>query len=391
MNARLLIVLALLGIVVLLSLSGQGPARLMVVAGHPAPTATSTSIDVLVTVTPTSTLTVTLTSTATDTPPTETAISTPIAAPRGANYLPIVLNPGGAAPTTTATAGPSPTAPPTGQIPAFSHVFIIVMENHEYSSVISNTAAPYFNSLAQQYGLATNFYAIRHPSLPNYLALTGGSTFSVTNDCTSCFINAPNLVDQLETAGKSWKAYMEGMPSPCFLGDNNKTKYVQKHNPFIYYDDIRLDPVRCNQIVPFTQFTQDLTASIVPDFAWITPDMCHDTHDCPVSTGDVWLQSIVPQILASPAWQQNGVLFITYDEGSTTMGCCTVASGGHIATVVISPLGKTAYQSAVPYHHYSLLRTIEEAWGLPLLNGANCDCSQPMADFFTLPPTGKRP
>jgi phosphatidylinositol-3-phosphatase len=286
-------------------------------------------------------------------------------------YIPIIMKP-------VATATPG--------IPAFSHIFIIVMENQEYSSVIGSASAPYFNSLAQQYGLATNSYAIRHPSLPNYLALTGGSTFSITNDCTSCFINAPNIVDQLESAGKSWKAYMEGMPSPCFVGDNNKTKYVQKHNPFIYYDDIRLNQARCNQIVPFTQFAQDLATNSVPNFAWITPDLCHDTHDCPVSSGDAWLQTWVPQILASPAWQQNGVLFITYDEGSTRMGCCTNAVGGHIATVVVSPLGKPAYQSAIAYDHYSLLRTVEDAWGMPPLGGAGCACAPALGDFFPSSP-----
>ncbi len=275
-------------------------------------------------------------------------------------------------------------------VPAFGHVFEIVMENHEASSIIGNTSAPYINSLAQQYGFAANFYAIGHPSLPNYLALIGGDTFGITSDCTTCFVNAPNLVDQLEGAGKSWKAYMEDMPSPCFVG-NSGTLYRQKHNPFIYFDDIRKNAARCNQIVPFTQFATDLQKNRVPNYAWITPNMCDDMHSCSIGAGDAWLKTWVTKILASPAWQQNGVLFITYDEGSTTMGCCTVASGGHIATVVISPLGKPAYQSAIVYDHYSLLRTIEEAWDLPLLNGANCDCSQPMADFFTPPPIGRRP
>jgi hypothetical protein len=288
-------------------------------------------------------------------------------------YLPVVVK-------------PAITSPPSGGIPAFSHIFIIVMENHEYSSVIGSASAPYFNHLAQQYGLATNFYAIRHPSLPNYLAITGGSTFGITNDCTKCFIDAPNLLDQLEEAGKSWKAYMEGMPSPCFVGDSKATKYVQKHNPFIYYNDIRLNTARCNQIVPFTQFAQDLAANAVPNFVWITPNLCNDTHDCTVSVGDAWLQSWVPQVLAAPAWQQNGALIITYDEGSTSLGCCTNASGGHIATLVISPLGRPAYQSSVAYDHYALLRTIESAWGMLPLDNAGCACAPAMADFFTPPP-----
>jgi hypothetical protein len=268
----------------------------------------------------------------------------------------------------------------TNGIPVFSHVFQIVMENHEYSSVIGNSSAPYTNSLAQQYGLATNYYGIRHPSLPNYLAMIGGDTFGITSDCTTCFVNATNLVDRLEGAGKSWKAYMESMPSPCFVGDSGQ--YVQRHNPFIYFDDIRTNTARCNKIVPFTQFTTDIQNNSLPNYAWITPNLCNDTHDCGVSTGDTWLKTWVPKILASPAWQQNGVLFITYDEGSSSAGCCTYATGGHIVTLVISPLGKAAYQSTVAYDHYSLLHTVENAWGLSELGKTTCACSPPMSDFF---------
>src|SRR6476661_11270806 len=144
-------------------------------------------------------------------------------------------------------------------VPAFSHIFEIVMENHETTSIIGSSSAPYINSLAQQYGVATNYYGILHPSLPNYLALTGGDTFGISSNCTDCFVNAPNLVDQLEARGKSWKAYMEDMPSPCFVGDALPL-YKQKHNPFIYYDNVRNNPARCNQIVPFTQFAADVNA-----------------------------------------------------------------------------------------------------------------------------------
>ncbi|HEX9441514.1 MAG TPA: alkaline phosphatase family protein, partial [Roseiflexaceae bacterium] len=271
----------------------------------------------------------------------------------------------------------------TPAVPAFSHVFEIVLENKAYDRIIGSSSAPYINALAQQYGLATNFYAITHPSLPNYLALIGGSTFGVTRDCIDCFVNAPNLTDQIEASGKTWKAYMESMPSPCFVGDSG-TLYRQKHNPFIYFDDIRLNPDRCNRIVPFTQFDQDLTANMLPDYIWITPNMCNDMHDCTVSAGDAWLKSWVPKILASPAWQQNGLLLITWDESRSAdvSGCCQDAAGGHIATLVISPLGVPGFQSAVAYDHYSLLRTIEDGLGLPPLAGAACACAPPLADFF---------
>jgi hypothetical protein len=271
-------------------------------------------------------------------------------------------------------------------IPSFSHIFVIVLENQEYGDVIGNPKLPYLNKLASTYGLATASYGVSHPSLPNYLALTGGATFGVTSDCTDCFVNAPNLVDQLETAGKSWKAYMEGMPRPCFLG--NQAPYVQKHNPFIYYDDVRTDPVRCGKIVPLTTFSDDLAANAVPNFAWITPDQCHDLHSCSDEQGDAWLTTWVPQILDSSAWKDGGALFITFDEGTTDAGCCG-GSGGHVATLVISPLGASGFQAATPIDHYGLLRTIDDAWGMPPLGAAATAAS--LAAFFpanATPPAG---
>jgi hypothetical protein len=112
--------------------------------------------------------------------------------------------------------------------------------------------------------------------------------------------------------------------------------------------------------------------------------MCDDIHDCPLATGDAWLRTWVSKILASPAWQENGVLFLTFDESNHSDGssCCTYAMGGHILTLVISPLAKPAYQSPIAYDHYSLLRTVEQAWGMPLLGKAGCDGSPPLADFF---------
>ena len=280
------------------------------------------------------------------------------------------------------------TAASAQPVPAFKHIFVIVMENKDYERVLGGDQAPYMSSLARQYGVATNYYGIRHPSLPNYMALTGGDTFGITNNCTDCFVNATNLVDQLEAGGKSWKAYMEDMPSPCFVGDAAPL-YKQKHNPFIYYDNVRTNAARCNKIVPFTQFATDMQTNDVPDFVWITPNMCNDMHDCPVGTGDRWLKTWVPTILQSPAWKDSGALFITFDEGSGTGGCCQNAAGGRIATLVISPLGHTGFSSNVPYTHYSLLRTIETAWQLPLLRQADCDCALPMADFFP-PPTAQK-
>lgn len=273
-------------------------------------------------------------------------------------------------------------------IPRFSHIFLIVMENKDYEQIIGSPKAPYLNDLARRYGLATNYYGIRHPSLPNYLALTGGSTFGITSDCTDCFVNQTNIVDQLEASGYSWQAYIESMPQACFLGDAPPL-YKQKHNPFIYYDDVRNSPERCRKIVPFAQFAADLDAHTLPNYVWITPNMCDDSHDCATSDGDTWLSAWVPKILASPEWRDGGALFITFDEGDShrpgSASCCREGNGGHVATLVISPLGKPGYRSPTAYDHYSLLRTIEDSWRLPALGASRCDCAPPMADFFEPP------
>jgi phospholipase C len=272
------------------------------------------------------------------------------------------------------------TAPPLpSTLPHFAHIFVLVMENKESGSVIGNQDAPYINSLAQRYGMAASYYGMTHPSLPNYLELLGGSTFGVTSDCTDCFVNSFNLVDQLEEARKSWKAYMEGMPSPCFVG--NAGSYAQKHNPFIYFDDIRQNPARCANIVPLSSFAADLAGNALPDFVWITPDLCHDMHDCAAPTGDDWLKGFLPQLFNAAAWESSA-LFLLWDEGATDDGCCQLAHGGHIPMLVISPLGKPGFVSSVEYDHASTLLTIEAAWGLGRLGDAACTCTRALTDFF---------
>lgn len=282
-----------------------------------------------------------------------------------AQWLPIILR--SFPPTPTATHSP-------GLVPAFDHIFILVEENHTYSQIIGSASAPYLNSLANQYGLATNYFAITRPSLPNYLTLTGADTFGITNDCTTCFVNAPNIVDRLESAGKSWKAYMESMPSACFVGDSG-TLYRQKHNPFIYYNDVRTNPTRCNKIVPYSRLAGDLAqTSTTPNYVWITPNMCNDMHDCSVSTGDTWLKNNLPTIFNSPAWTtQNSLLLITWDEGSS--------SDYQVATLVIGSAVIPGVKSSVGYNHYSLLKTVEAAWDLSPLT-ANDAGATPLNDFW---------
>jgi hypothetical protein len=262
------------------------------------------------------------------------------------------------------------------RVPHLSHIVVVIMENEELESVIGNSAAPYINRLAKTAALATAYYAVAHPSLPNYLALTGGSAFGIESDCTSCNVKGRNLVDELEAAHISWKAYMEGLPRPCFTGEASGL-YAKKHDPFIYYDDIRLNARRCSRVVPATQLDRDLAAGALPRFAWITPNLCNDMHNCGVATGDRYLAGLIPRLIASVG--KGGAVFVTWDEGSSNGGCCSLATGGHVATFAVGGAVLPHARPGVNYDHYSLLRTIEDSWGLPELGGSNCSCTQPMS------------
>ena len=246
------------------------------------------------------------------------------------------------------------------------------MENEEYGSIIGNPNAPYINSLASGGALATQYYAVSHPSLPNYLALVGGSTFGHTDDCSpgpGCSVVGPSLVDELVTAGISWKGYMENLPSPCAQADAGP--YAVRHNPFVYFTNVVAH--WCSNVVPATQLQADIAAGRLPTFAWLTPNLCNDMHDCSVKTGDSYLAGVVPQILG--ALGGNGALFLVWDEGTTNL-----AGGGRVTMVAAGPSVKKGYRSPVRYDHYSLLRTIEDAWGLPRLGSS---ASAPaMTDLF---------
>jgi phosphatidylinositol-3-phosphatase len=260
-------------------------------------------------------------------------------------------------------------------VPAFDHIFVVIMENHGYDEIIGSPDAPYLNQIANGYGVATNYVSVAHPSLPNYLALTSGDTFGITTDCTDCFQLAPNLVvDRVAASGRSWRAYMESMPSPGYVGD--AYPYMQKHDPFVYYDDVRTDPAQLAKVVPYDQLSADLaTAQTTPAFGWITPNMVNDMHDGTVAQGDSWLSTEIPKLLAAPAWtEQQSLLVITWDEDDN-------APGNQVATLVIAHQVAAGFRSAVAYNHYSLLRTIEVAWGLAPLT-ANDAQAAVMGDFF---------
>ena len=262
-------------------------------------------------------------------------------------------------------------------MPPIDHVFVIVMENHTYGEIIGNSQAPYINSLLPGGALATSYFAVAHPSLPNYLALTGGSTFGITSDCTTCWVSASNIADSIENAGKTWRAYEESMPSPCFVGDSYP--YVQKHDPLIYFNDIRNNTSRCQgHVVPYSQLSSDLaSASTTPNYSFIAPNSCNDMHDCSVGTGDTWLSQHVPQILSSPAFTtQRSMLALLWDEDD-------YAGTNQVPLIMIGNGVTPNLRSTIGYNHYSTLHTIETALGLPALTSNDAGATV-MEDFFGL-------
>jgi phosphatidylinositol-3-phosphatase len=282
--------------------------------------------------------------------------------------------PGGATPTTpppATTAAGVPTAREAGA----PHVMVIVLENREYNEVIGNVAAPYFNSLVQRGGLATDYMAQAHPSLPNYLTLIAGSTFGISSDCTGCTVSGPNLADQLEAAHDTWRAYMESMPSPCYAGAGVNGGYARKHDPFLYFPQIADNPARCANVVPMTGMLSDLNGTNPPDFVFTVPNLCDDGHDCGTPSPDAWLARMMPQLLATRWYAQHGIIIITWDEGTTDAACCAGAHGGHVATLVLSSTTRPASTLATPVDHAGALRTIEAVYGLSYLADAACSCS----------------
>jgi hypothetical protein len=252
------------------------------------------------------------------------------------------------------------------------HIAVIVMENHEYGDIIGSRQAPFINQLARSYGLATQMYAVSHPSLPNYLALTGGSTFGISSDCTGCNVHATSIVDQLGQRHLSWRAYMEGLPHACFTGADAGA-YAKRHDPFAYYTRVTGSRTSCGQIVPFGQLATDERSGRLPRYLWISPNLCHDMHDCSVATGDRFLAGLIPPLLR--ALGPRGLLFLTWDEGSSDNGCCRLAAGGHIVTIVAGAAARAGARLTTPTDHYSVLQSTEDLLGLPRLRGAACVCT----------------
>jgi len=315
-------------------------------------------------------------------------------------------------------------------MPRYAHIFVIVEENKDYSQIIGSSHAPAINAFAKEYGNATHYFAVAHPSEPNYVAMIGGSTFGIHDDdayyckphdtryCPGSddagfvdhTIEGPSLATQLEAAGLTWKDYDESIPAPGSLAvvaadphanglPHNLAVYASKHSGFINFASVQNDPHRAERLVGFDQLARDLRSGDVPNFSFIIPNICNEMHgdgllhfrpfDCwsanipaLIARGDRNAASIVHEIMASPVWTDtaNSAIVITFDEDGHDG---KQGGGGHIPTVVITNHGPRHVSDATPYSHYALLRTIEDAFGIhTYLNHAGDPGTEPMLPLF---------
>jgi len=311
------------------------------------------------------------------------------------------------------------------ELPRYSHIFVIVEENRTTDQIMGNELAPNINRLAREYGYAANFYAERHPSQPNYIAMLGGDTFGISDDdafyckpgmkkwgCNSSSeagyvdhtITARSLPDQLSAKGLSWKGYFQDIPQPGSLAyvwpspeepvaGKPERLYAAKHNGFMAFATVQSDPALASKIVGFDALDRDIVANTLPNYAHIIPNQCNDMHglhgvNVPVGcvegdpglirSADRTVGEIVGKIMASSAWKgaDNVAVVITFDEGGLASGnhadgCCGSVpgdrdnpGGGWIATIVVTNHGPRGLVDSTPYSHYSLLRTTEAAFGI---------------------------
>jgi phosphatidylinositol-3-phosphatase len=254
---------------------------------------------------------------------------------------------------------------------------LVLEENHSFSDVIGNSSMPFFNSLAQQYGLAAQYYANAHPSLPNYFMLTVGMT-ETDSDSFTGVVSDDNVVRELVKAGKSWKCYAEAIPSAGYLGGDTGN-YLRHHVPFAYFSDVQNNPAEAANIVPFTQFASDLANNALPQYAFVVPDILDDAHNGTLAQADSWLQQNIAPLVSDANFQSSGVLIVTFDESETTD---TAYGGGHVPTIIVSSQGKKNYVSQTLFQHESTLQLTLAASGVNSFPGAAASAPS-MAEFFT--------
>jgi hypothetical protein len=278
------------------------------------------------------------------------------------------------------------TTTPPPPVATADHVFLVVLENHSFGQVIGNPAMPYLNGLATAHSLAADYFANAHPSIPNYFMLTTGN-FETFDDSFTGTISDDNIVRALTGAGKTWKAYIESIPSVGYTGPDAGT-YLKHHNPFAYLSDVTGSPAQAANMVPFSQLSADLNAGSLPNFIYILPNSQDDAHNCPggassctddqeLAAADAWLKANIDPVINNPKFG-NSVLIITFDESVSTD---FTNGGGQVATVLVGPHVKTGFRSSTMYQHQSLLRTELQLLNVNDMPGASAVAAS-MGEFF---------
>lgn len=272
---------------------------------------------------------------------------------------------------------PTGSTNPPGGSAAIGHIVLVVEENHSYSEVIgNNTDAPYMNSLATQYALATQYFANAHPSIGNYFMLTTGQLVTLDDSFTGT-VDVDNIVRELNNAGKSWKSYAESLPTVGYTGGNFGA-YLKRHNPLSYFSDVVNDSTQAQHLVPFAQFAADLNNNSLPNFSFVAPNVNDDAHNGSLLAADTWLESNIGPLLNNPQFQQDGLLIIVFDESITSD---LSHLGGHVPAILVGPSVKRGYQSTTFYQHQSTLRLILKSLGVTSLPGAAAGAPD-MGEFF---------
>lgn len=301
-------------------------------------------------------------------------------------------------------------APPAeAQVPLLQHVFVLVEENQNYDQVIGNTTAmPYLNSLAEKYGLATNYFANTHPSINNYFYLTAGRRgtrppfVGHSADLYPFAVGGPNVASILSAHGKTWKSYAENLPRRGYIGGNHDA-YAKRHNPFAYFETVRQSKAQRANIVPFEQLKSDLEHNSLPAYGFIVPNLFSDAHNNPITRkgapcgdhaalqrADKWLQENIGPLIESPAFQKGGLLIITFDEACASGPKAdsrfdpahpNVEGGGRVATVLVSTRITPGTRSDRLYHHESVARLTLQALGINVFPG-QAVIAPDMSDFF---------
>lgn len=303
---------------------------------------------------------------------------------------------------------------PVKPVAPFRHVVIIMMENHGTSELLNNPNTPYISHLIAAYGFDPQYRGVTHPSLPNYLATISGSTQGIWTDNPGRKFSGPTIISQLQDHHLTWEGVMQSIPSPTFEGNwypepSDKAQsssapatalYAKKHNPFAFFTSIPRSLLRTH-IVNLHAFQRQLAQGHLADFVWITPNLCHDMHGepntsgsrCPVANsaqlerlGNKFLEQLVPEITHSRMWHGNSVMFITWDEANAPAGLVSLPQylaaapgapnflgvtigGGLVPLIVIAP--QTRHRTiSIDCNHYCLLKTIENSWHLKYLGKA---------------------